>query len=40
MTDSEHVHHAIDYIEFVVTDMAPSQRFHGSGRQRACRLVG
>lgn len=30
MADSEHVHHAIDYIEFVVTDMARAQRFYGT----------
>ena len=28
MTGSGHVHHAIDYIEFAVTDMAKSKRFY------------
>lgn len=28
MTDDSHVHHAIDYIEFGVTDMAESKRFY------------
>lgn len=28
MTDASHTHHAIDYIEFAVTDMAVSKRFY------------
>lgn len=28
MADNGHIHHAIDYIEFVVTDMAQSKRFY------------
>ncbi|MCG8421294.1 MAG: VOC family protein [Proteobacteria bacterium] len=29
-TTSAHVHHAIDYIEFTVTDMTEAKRFYGS----------
>ena len=28
MEDDSHTHHSIDYIEFVVTDMAESKRFY------------
>lgn len=28
MSEAEHLHHAIDYIEFVVTDMAEARRFY------------
>ncbi len=28
MTDENQIHHAIDYIEFTVTDMAESKRFY------------
>jgi hypothetical protein len=28
MADNGHIHHAIDYIEFVVTDMAQAKRFY------------
>lgn len=28
MTESSHIHHGIDYIEFAVTDMAESKRFY------------
>ena len=28
MASGTHVHHAIDYVEFAVTDMAQSQRFY------------
>ena len=30
MTESSHTHHAIDYIELAVTDMAESKRFYAS----------
>ncbi|HRP34902.1 MAG TPA: VOC family protein [Gammaproteobacteria bacterium] len=30
MTDAQHHHHEIDYIEFGVTDMAVSQRFYAA----------
>ncbi len=30
MDNELHTHHAIDYIEFVVTDMAESQRFYAA----------
>lgn len=30
MTDAQHDHHQIDYIEFSVTDMAASQRFYAA----------
>ncbi|MHC4991323.1 MAG: VOC family protein [Planctomycetota bacterium] len=30
MTEQSQVHHAIDYIEFTVTDMAESQRFYAA----------
>jgi hypothetical protein len=30
MADAGHVHHAIDYIEFSVTDMAEAKRFYES----------
>ena len=33
MTDSGHVHHAIDYIEFSVTNMAEAKRFYQSAFQ-------
>jgi hypothetical protein len=29
MSDDSHVHHAIDYIELTVTDMAEAKRFYG-----------
>jgi predicted enzyme related to lactoylglutathione lyase len=28
MAERDHIHHAIDYIEFTVTDMAKSRRFY------------
>lgn len=30
MTESKHLHHGIDYIEFGVTDMAEAQRFYAA----------
>jgi hypothetical protein len=30
MSDDDHVHHGIDYIEFAVTDMAQAKRFFGA----------
>ena len=30
MSDTDHVHHAIDYIEFSVTSMSEAKRFYGS----------
>ena len=30
MSEISHVHHGIDYIEFVVTDMEESKRFYGA----------
>jgi predicted enzyme related to lactoylglutathione lyase len=33
MSDPGHVHHAIDYIEFSVTDMAEAKRFYASAFQ-------
>ncbi|MBM4089699.1 MAG: VOC family protein [Planctomycetes bacterium] len=30
MTDENHIHHAIDYIEFGVTNMAESKRFYAA----------
>lgn len=30
MTDDQHVHHEIDYVEFVVTDMDQAKRFYGA----------
>ena len=30
MANASHTHHGIDYIEFVVTDMAQSQRFYAA----------
>jgi len=30
MTEDTHVHHAIDYVEFTVTDMERSKRFYGT----------
>ncbi len=30
MTQATHTHHAIDYIEFSVTDMTEAQRFYGA----------
>src|SRR5689334_9032485 len=29
-THAKHVHHAIDYIELIVTDVAEAKRFHGA----------
>ncbi len=30
VSDTKHVHHSIDYIEFSVTDMAAAQRFYAA----------